>query len=209
MSGKDSEQTPHAVTGVGGHQAGTDVPGAVAEAGWLGRLIDRGGVVVAIGIVLAMLILIQEVFLRYVLNAPTIWAHESTIFLCAIAFVYGGLYCTARNSHIRVVMLYDLARGRVRRVLDVIISVVCAVSAGFFAWAAWLMVQRAVFAPGGRFRLETSGSAWNPPTPALLKVVLLAVLVVMAVQFLILAWNYARGRVAPPRQADSDAGQAR
>ncbi len=46
-------------------------------------------------------------FLRYFFNSPTIWAHETTTFLCGIAFVYGGLYCAARDSHIRVVLIYD------------------------------------------------------------------------------------------------------
>ncbi|MCB1755289.1 MAG: TRAP transporter small permease [Gammaproteobacteria bacterium] len=179
--------------------------GAIAEAGILGRLIDKGGVIFATGIIIAMLILIQEVFLRYVLNSPTIWAHETTIFLCAIAFVYGGLYCAARNSHIRVVIIYDYVPAGFRRVLDVIISVICAISAIFFAWAAWLMVKRAAFEPGGGFRLETSGSAWNPPTPALLKITMLVVMIVLAVQFIVLAINYARPK--PPQQ-DTKGGRA-
>ena len=172
---------------------------AVAQAGGLGWLINKGGIVFAAGIVLSAVILIQEVFLRYVLNAPTIWAHETTIFLCAVAFVYGGLYCTARNAHIRVVIIYDRLHGKLRRAFDVVISLICAISAGFFSYAAWLMVKRAVFAPDGSFRLETSGSAWNPPTPALLKLFMLAVLVVMTVQFLILAFHYARGDVSKRR----------
>lgn len=72
------------------------------EAGLLGRLVDRFGYVFAVGIVVAAAILLVEVFLRYIFNRPTIWAHETTTFLCGIAFIYGGLYCASRNSHIRV-----------------------------------------------------------------------------------------------------------
>ncbi|MCR4264648.1 TRAP transporter small permease subunit [Nitratireductor sp. ZSWI3] len=171
---------------------GDTAQGAIREAGLLGRLIDRGGILFAVGIVVAMLILIQEVILRYVFNAPTIWAHETTVFLCAVAFVYAGLYCTARNTHIRVVLLYDLAHGRARRLLDAVISLVCMVAAAFFAWAAWLMVKRAVLRPDGSVRFETSGSAWDPAFPAYLKLFLLAVLGLMALQFLVLAVNYLR-----------------
>lgn len=166
--------------------------GAIPEAGMLGWLIDRGGIVFAVGIVASMLILIQEVVLRYVFNAPTIWAHETTIFLCATAFIYGGLYCTARNTHIRVVLLYDLAQGRARRLLEAAISLICLFASGFFAWAAWLMVQRAIFRPDGSIRFQTSGSAWDPPFPAYLKLFLLAVLGLMALQFLILTINHAK-----------------
>ena len=188
MSGQEVNHTTDQ-----GKQSRAVSPGAVAQAGKLGRLIDKGGIIFATGIFIAMLILIQEVFLRYVLNSPTIWAHETTIFLCAVAFIYGGLYCAARNTHIRVVILYDLVSPGVRRFLDVVISLVCMISAATFAWASWLMVERAAFAPDGSFRLETSGSAWNPPTPSLLKIFMLAVMVVLAIQFLVLAVNYARG----------------
>jgi C4-dicarboxylate transporter DctQ subunit len=171
---------------------------AAVQAGLLGAAINRGGVIFAIGLIVSMLILIQEVFLRYVLNSPTIWAHETTIFLCAAAFIYGGLYCAARDSHIRVVIIYDVMKGRARRALDVAISLVCAAASAFFAWAAWLMVERAIFTPDGSFRLETSGSAWNPPIPGLLKVFMFSVLLVMAIQFVVLAWNYARGKTSTP-----------
>ena len=168
--------------------------GAIPEAGLLGRIIDRLGIVFALGIVVAMLILIQEVFLRYVLNAPTIWAHETTIFLSGVAFIYGGLYCTARDRHIRVVLIYDLLGPRLRRVFDVIISLVSAAASAMFAWAAWQMVERSAFTPDGSFRLERSGSAWDPVFPGLSKGFLFFVLTIMALQFLILAYNHARGR---------------
>jgi len=168
--------------------------GPIPEAGWLGRQIDRLGIVLAVGIVAAVIILIQEVVLRYIFNAPTIWAHETTVFLCAIAFIYGGLYCAAHDRHIRVVLIYDWLPTRIRRVFDIVISLICAASSAMFAWAAWLMVARAAFRPDGSFRLERSGSAWDPVYPALLKIFMLIVLSVMAIQFLILAWGYAKGR---------------
>ncbi|WP_428643740.1 TRAP transporter small permease subunit [Roseibium sp.] len=171
-----------------------EIAGAIPEAGWLGHWIDRFGLVFAIGIVLSMLILINEVVLRYVFNAPTIWAHETTIFLCGMAFVYGGLYCTARNRHIRVVLIYDSLPKQLLRVFNILISIICALASIIFAWASWLMVQRAAFRPDGSFRLERSGSAWDPVYPGLIKIFLFCVLAMMAVQFLVLAVNYARGR---------------
>lgn len=169
-------------------------PGAIPEAGLLGHWINKGGLLFAAGIVLSMVVLLNEVVLRYLFNAPTIWAHETTIFLCGMAFLYGGLYCTARDRHIRVVLIYDNLPPRMRRIFDVIISIICMAASAFFAWASWLMVQKAAFRPDGSFRLERSGSAWDPVFPGLIKVFLLVIMAIMAVQFLILAVNYARGR---------------
>lgn len=165
---------------------------AAPEAGWLGRMIERGGYVFAAGIVLAALILLMEVFLRYAFGRPTIWAHETTTFLCGTAFLYGGLFCTARNSHIRVVLIYDLLSAPVRRWFNVFISLVSFAAAGFFAYATFIMVEKSFITPAGLWRMETSGSAWNPPTPALLKAFLLGVLVLMSLQFVVLAFNYLR-----------------
>lgn len=172
---------------------GADIKaGPIAEAGLLGRLIDRGGIVFALGILASAVILVSEVVLRYAFNAPTIWAHETTVFLSGIAFVYGGLYCAARDRHIRVVLLYDMLPPRLRRAFDVAISLVCAAASAMFAYAAWTMVARAAWAPSGEIRLESSGSAWDPVYPALVKIFLLLVMAVMAAQFLVLAWRYAR-----------------
>ncbi|TCV65884.1 TRAP transporter small permease [Neorhizobium sp. S3-V5DH] len=169
--------------------------GAAPESGLLGRIVDKVAFVFAAGIVLAAAILLMEVFLRYLFNRPTIWAHETTVFLCGVSFVFGGLYCTCRNTHIRVVLLYDLFPARIRLWADVIISLVSALASAFFAYAALHMVQRAIITPSGEIRFETTGSAWSPPTPALIKIFILITMILLVIQFLILAVNYARRSV--------------
>lgn len=161
-------------------------------AGWLGRAINRVAPVFAAGFLLSMAVLILEIVLRYVFDAPTLWAHETTTFLCAVGFIFGGLYCASHNKHIRVVLIYDALPPKWRRRMDCLIYLGCALSTGFFSYAAWLVTERAILAPGGEWRMETSGSAWNPPTPALLKMFLLLVLVVLTLQFLVLAWRHLR-----------------
>lgn len=169
---------------------------AIPEAGLLGAGIAKVGVIFAIGIVISALILFYEVIMRYGFNAPTTWAHETVVFINASAFIFGGLYAAALNRHIRVVLFYDNLSLKLRRVFDVLISAVCMISSGFFAWAAWQSVKRAAWTPGGDFRLETSGSAWNPPFPGMLKVFLFFILIVLAIQFLVLAINYAKRKGA-------------
>lgn len=166
-------------------EAGTD-----PRAGTLGKVIQAAGIIFAIGILLSAGILVVEVVLRYVFNAPTIWAHETVIFLNALAFIFGGLYVAARDGHIRVVLIYDQLSKHVRRRFNVGISLACCAATTIFAWAAWKGVERSAWTPAGDFRLETSGSAWNPPLPGLLKIYLLVILAVMAAQFLILAYSY-------------------
>lgn len=181
-----SEALPDAVA-----SPGSPLP----QSGRLGRGISRLTGLFAAGILLAAAVLVLEVVMRYFFNAPTTWAHETSIFLSAITFIFGGLLCVVRDRHIRVVLLYDLVTGRARQLLDIVISLLCAFSTGFFTWAAWRMVEKAIFRPSGGFYLETSGSAWNSPAPALVKIFLLVVLIVMSIQFLVLAFHYMRAGI--------------
>ncbi|WP_226629916.1 TRAP transporter small permease subunit [Alloyangia pacifica] len=158
----------------------------IPEAGLLGRAIDRLGFIFAVGIVAAAVFLLMEVFLRYALNAPTIWAHETATFLCGLAFLYGGLFCVSRDRHIRVVLIYDALPARARKALDIFTSLASMIASGFFAYAAWLMLSKAVWSPMGDLRLERSGSAWNPPLPAYLKIFLFVLMLVMCAQFAVI-----------------------
>lgn len=165
---------------------------AIPEAAFLGRGVTKLGSIFAIAIVFSAAALIFEVAMRYGFNSPTQWAHETVIFLTAITFVYGGLYGASTDRHIRVVLIYENLTPRLRRAFDIAISLACAFATALFSWAGWLVVQKAVWTPAGDFRFETSGSAWNPPFPGLLKVFLFVVLIVMSIQFAMLAINYAR-----------------
>lgn len=162
------------------------------ESGIIGKLIKKVSLVFAFGFLLSMLVLIFEIIMRHLFNAPTFWAHETTTFLCGIGFIFGGLYVTAQNKHIRVVPVYEAVSPRIKKWLDILIYSVCAISTIFFSYAAWLMVEKSAFTPLGDLRLETSGSAWNPPTPALLKIFLFVILIVMSIQFIIFAISHFR-----------------
>ena len=173
------------------HVAAAPVP---PESGRLGRAVDALGLVFALCFVASTAIILWEIVARYVFDSPTQWVHETTTFLCGISFIFGGLYALSHDKHIRVVLIYDAVKGRTRQALDVVLSSIGLVTMIFFAFAAWDNAQKAVFTPGGAVRLQTSGSAWNPPYPALVKVFLLVVIVVMAAQFVVHIVNHVRGR---------------
>jgi TRAP-type C4-dicarboxylate transport system permease small subunit len=160
----------------------------------LDRAIAHGGQVVSYLFLLSGAIIVYEIIARYVFNAPTTWGHETTLFLCGLCFAYGGSYCLARDKHIRIMIVYGRVSAPVRLVLDIILSLVGVVFGGTLAYGAYLVAEKAWFAPWGEFRLETSGSAWNPPFPALVKGMLLLVLVVMTIQYILHVIHFIRAR---------------
>ncbi|MGR3433866.1 MAG: TRAP transporter small permease subunit [Shimia sp.] len=165
-----------------------------AYSGAFGRGVDAIGIVFALCFAASTVIILYEVTMRKLFNAPTLWAHDTTIFLCGVAFAFSGLYALARDRHIRVVLLYDKVHGRARRILDVVLSSVGLVTVLFFSWGAWQVARRSVWAPTGEIRLETTGSSLRLPYPGLLKAFLFIVVAAMVIQFAVHIVNHARGR---------------
>ena len=83
------------------------------------RLSKTVGEAVSYVFLASVVIISYEVVARYFFNAPTIWAHESTIALTAIGFVFGGAYTMQRRGHIAITIVYSLFPPRFRKVLDV------------------------------------------------------------------------------------------
>ena len=156
----------------------------------LSGVIVRFGRLFGIGFLVVTAIAFFEVVMRYAFDAPTIWVHETTTFLTALCFAFGGAYCLAVDKHIRVVLIYDSVSPRVRRWMDICISIVGCAACLLMAWAAWDLAAKAFWTPAGEFRLETSGSAWNPPYPAIVKGFLFLALIAMCVQFALQAHRH-------------------
>lgn len=79
---------------------------------WSGKIVSY---VVYIGIALLAI----EVFLRYFLNAPTVWAHGYSQRLFGSYFILVGAYTLLRNGHVRVDVLYNRYGPKGKAVLDV------------------------------------------------------------------------------------------
>lgn len=150
------------------------------------------GRIVSIGFLLVTFFTFFEVTMRYAFNAPTSWVHETTIAMTAVCFAFGGAYCLAIDKHIRVVLIYDAIPPAARRWLDIVLCLIGFLACALMSWAAWSLAHRAFYTPAGAFRLETSGSAWNPPTPAIVKAVLFLMLCIMTVQFALQAITHFR-----------------
>ncbi|TBW50566.1 TRAP transporter small permease subunit [Marinobacter halodurans] len=145
---------------------------------WLGKKLS---------LVFALIVIVSayEIARRYIFDSPTLWVHETVTFAGATLFVLGGLYAFATNRHVRVVLIYDAVSPRVRRWLDVLHQIFGLAFCSMMVYGSWFMTKDAVRAPWGAWRLETSGSAWNPPFPAFLKVIILVAMAVLMLQFIL------------------------
>jgi TRAP-type C4-dicarboxylate transport system permease small subunit len=159
----------------------------------LDRAVDRLGNWICYLFLIGAAISFYEVVMRYVFGAPTRWVHETTVLLVAVGFAYGGAYALARDSHIRIGLIYNWVSPKTRRYLDILNTVLMLLFLIGIGYAALGFVEKSLFAPGGGLRLEGSGTAWNPPFPPIVKSVLLLCIALMAVQTILHLIRAVRG----------------
>lgn len=64
-----------------------------------------------------------EVFVRYVLNAPTVWAFDMMVQMYGALFLMAGPYALAQDSHVRADVIYRLIPVRWQARIDFVLYV--------------------------------------------------------------------------------------
>lgn len=131
-------------------------------------------------------VMLYEVFVRYVLNAATLWANELSLWLAGFIFLIAGLYAMQQRSHIRIFLLYDVCPRWLQRTFDVISTLLICTFAFFLVYGGYGEAFDKFY------RWETFGTAFDPPIPATIKPAVLLVISLVAVQAvvnLISDWN--------------------
>jgi len=65
-----------------------------------------------------------EVFVRYVLNAPTSWAFDFSYLMYGSMFYMAGAYTLSRGGHVRADMFYRLWRPRTQAAVELFLYIV-------------------------------------------------------------------------------------
>lgn len=89
-------------------------------AGKLSRLLHWAGIFVVIPIL--MVLIGVDVFLRYVLNSPLMWGNEVSSLLLLLIFFASIPYCTEKQEHIRMELIYTRLPRKIRGAVDLLIN---------------------------------------------------------------------------------------
>ena len=161
---------------------------------WLNRLLGERLCYLYLA---AVVITAYEVVMRYVFDAPTIWAFELTILLCAICYLLSGGFVTWQHKHIAITSVYDLMPARIRWWLDLSAILTGILAMGLLVWAAWRPAVLAVTI------VERTGSAWNSPSPAIIKPLIAIGAGLIVLQLLVQLYRHLTGQAAPPPAENS------
>lgn len=84
------------------------------------RIVGFSGKAVAWLMPVLAFVVVAEVFSRYVLDKPTIWAYDLSLFLFGYIAALGGAYAQQRRAHINVDIVYLKVSANTRRIFDLI-----------------------------------------------------------------------------------------
>uniref|UniRef100_A0A831ZVY8 TRAP transporter small permease subunit n=1 Tax=Desulfacinum infernum TaxID=35837 RepID=A0A831ZVY8_9BACT len=120
--------------------------------------IDRQGRVCALLILPLCAVVIYEVIMRYIFNAPTIWGFEMTTFLYGLHYMLGLAYTELHNGHVKVDILTARIKKKPATILAIITSLVIFVPIlsllTYWTWA---------FAIKSTQMMEKNATSWAPP----------------------------------------------
>lgn len=72
-------------------------------------------------ILILTLSIVYEVFVRYALNAPTLWAFDMSIQMYGALFLMAGPYALAQDTHVRADVVYRLFSVRTQARIDLVL----------------------------------------------------------------------------------------
>ncbi len=103
-------------------------------------------------------VVVFEVFMRYLFNAPTSWAFELTVFLYGVHFCFALAYAHKHNTHVAIDVFESRLSEKPRTILRV------ATNAALFLPSIGLLTYYiCVMAASSWQQWEHASSSWAPP----------------------------------------------
>jgi len=158
FKGSREVNSEHTIKERGGDSQQTASP--PPEKSWLDivdKISDYMGKCLSWLIVLIMVIYCIEVFLRSIFNAPTIWAHESSIYIFGLYFMLGGAYALRMGKMVNVDIWVNRLNPRTRSIVDGVMSIVTLI------FLLVLIYKGAELSYASVLKNETSQTPWAPP----------------------------------------------
>jgi TRAP-type mannitol/chloroaromatic compound transport system permease small subunit len=101
-------------------------PARQPSRGYLATIGIIDGITVYTGYVFTLLVIplvvanVVEVFMRYVMNAPTSWALDVTTMSFGALFMLGAAYALLKGAHVRTDMLWEKFSDRKKGIIDAV-----------------------------------------------------------------------------------------
>jgi TRAP-type mannitol/chloroaromatic compound transport system permease small subunit len=103
-------------------------------------------------------IVLYEVIMRYVFDAPTIWGFEATTFIYGVHFMLGLAYTDVTDGHVKVDIFTSRAKRRTQAVIVIITNLVI-----FLPVFTCMTIWAWKYAITSTLQHELNSTSWAPP----------------------------------------------
>lgn len=103
-------------------------------------------------------VVIYEVIMRYVFDAPTIWGFEATTFLYGVHFMLGLAYTDVTDGHVKVDIFTARAKPRTQAVIVILANLVI-----FLPVFSCMTIWAWKYAITSTVQQELNSTSWAPP----------------------------------------------
>ncbi len=124
----------------------------------LEKIVRKQGDITSFLVYPLLIIVVYEVFMRYVFNAPTTWGFEATTFLYGLHYMFGLSYADYHGAHVKVDILTSLASEKTQAVISIITNLVL-----FMPVTICLTLWGIKYAYTSTLGLEVNPTSWAPP----------------------------------------------
>ena len=121
------------------------------------RINEQTGKAVSYLVIILAAVVLYEIFVRYLFNSPTIWAHEISQMIYGAYVILLGGYVLQRKGHVNVDILYNRFTPRTRAIIDLFTWLL------FFYFCGLLLVKGWEMAWDSFLVRETEPTSFAPP----------------------------------------------
>jgi len=114
------------------------------------------GKIVSFLILVLMCVVLIEVVMRYVLNNPTKWVHEMSLYLFGGAINLGAAYTLLHKGHVTMDVVQSRLSPRGKAIMDIATFIFFFIFVAVLLWKGWHMAWKAF-----QF-MERTESSWGP-----------------------------------------------
>jgi TRAP-type mannitol/chloroaromatic compound transport system permease small subunit len=104
------------------------------------------------------IVVIYEVIMRYVFNAPTVWGFEATTFIYGVHFMLGLAYTAVYDGHVKVDIFTSRAKPRTQAILVLLTNLVI-----FLPVFSCMTIWSWKYAITSISQHELNSTSWAPP----------------------------------------------
>lgn len=111
-----------------------EMPTKIIWLKWIDKLSDMSGTVGGYLLPIAALMIVYEILMRYLFDAPSIWVTEVSTYMIVASVFFTIAYTLKENGHIRVDFITNMLSRHANDILDVVTSTIALIFCVCLSW---------------------------------------------------------------------------